>query len=328
MNKNYYTWRRSLYGAIIALGCSFLGAECYAQESVNPCQMNTSMSGGQNAQNGGTHDIGNSGFNYEMWTQSSNGGSASMQYTAEKGKFQFKANWNNPDDLLVRIGLYWGQQGTTPKYTELNGDLHCDFNFDYSGTGGGYNYIGIYGWTRTPNEVEYYIVENTFFGSTQQQQGLYWDARNGSKGTYTMDGDTYELLVGTRTGSSISGNSTFTQVYAVRKTARKCGHISVSAHMREWSKKGVTLGQLYDCKFLCEAGGGSGSFDMKYGNIWIGESEYVEIHLNQQSQKDHTRAYSLFQAKLKLKTTTRVVTNSVIMILMIKTKLVNTVKMV
>ena len=257
------------------------------ETTIDPCQMTTSMSGGQKAQNGGTHDIGNSGFNYEMWTNSGN--NASMEYKAEKGKFQFKANWNNPDDLLCRIGLYWG---TGPKPSQLDGDLHCDFNYEIGqgSSGGGYNYIGIYGWTKAPNEVEYYIVENTFFGSTTKQQGLYYGAN--SRGTYTLDGETYEVFTGTRTGPSISGNSTFTQVFAVRKSIRKCGHISISEHMRKWEEKGwVTLGQLYDCKFLCEVGSGSGSFDMKYGNIWIGEasgggSEVVTPPVEQKPYKE------------------------------------------
>ncbi|MEE3484456.1 MAG: sialate O-acetylesterase [Bacteroidales bacterium] len=238
--------------------------------SIDPCQMNTSMSSGQTATNG-RRPIGN-GFDLEMWAQSQQG-STSMQYTTKEGQFQFKANWNNPDDLLCRIGLFWDNG---PKPSQLKGDIHCDFNYSYTGTGGGYHYIGVYGWTKKPNETEYYIVENTFNGNTKQADGLYWDARpeNGGsdKGTYKLDGDTYRLLVGKRTGSSISGNSTFTQVYAIRQNARKCGHVSVSAHMREWEKKGVTLGELHDCKFLCEVGGGSGSFDMKYGNIWVGDA--------------------------------------------------------
>jgi len=150
---------KRLFGAIAA---SLLLAP-NAAYAVDPCEMNSSMNGGQRAQNGGTHNIAG-GFNYEMWTNSGN--NASMEYTSQEGQFQFKANWNNPDDLLCRIGLYWG---TGPKPDELDGDLHCDFNYDMTGTGGGYNYIGIYGWTKVPNEVEYYIVENTFFGNTQKQ---------------------------------------------------------------------------------------------------------------------------------------------------------------
>ena len=267
MEKRILHLRRHIMSGVI-MAAAFLSAT--TASAVDPCSMTTSMSGGQRAQNGGTHDIAG-GFNYEMWTNSGN--NASMEYAAQEGMFQFKANWNNPDDLLCRIGLYWG---TGPKPSQLDGDLHCDFNYEIGqgSSGGGYNYIGIYGWTKAPNEVEYYIVENTFFGSTSKQQGLYYGAN--SRGTYSLDGDTYEVFTGTRTGPSISGNSTFTQVFAVRKSIRKCGHISISEHMREWEKRGwVTLGQLYDCKFLCEVGSGSGSFDLKYGNIWIGDSEYV-----------------------------------------------------
>ena len=256
--KNY---SKRLFGAIAA-SVVLASNSAFA---IDPCQETSSMSGGQRAQNGGTHNIAG-GFNYEMWTNSGN--NASMEYTAEDGKFQFKANWNNPDDLLCRIGLYWG---TGPRPNELDGDLHCDFNYDFTGTGGGYNYIGVYGWTKVPNEVEYYIVENTFFGSTAKQQGLYYGANKVS--SYTIDGEgSYDLYIGTRTNApSISGTSTFKQVFAVRSTPRKCGHISISEHMRNWTNH-VTLGQLYDCKFLCEVGSGSGSFDLKYGNVWIGSS--------------------------------------------------------
>ncbi|MCQ2198382.1 MAG: glycosyl hydrolase family 8 [Paludibacteraceae bacterium] len=243
--------------------------------AVDPCGSFSSMSGGTQAQNGGTHDISGTPFNYEMWTETKNpGSSSSMTYKADKDKFQFQARWSNdPNDLLCRIGLYWGG-GNTPRYSDLNGDLHCEFNFEKSGSGGGYNYIGVYGWTKSPTEVEYYIVENCFFNSNEKQQGNYWNSN--PAGSYTMDGDTYELRTGTRTGPSISGNSTFTQIYAIRRTQRKCGHVSISAHMREWEKKGLKLGQLYDCKFLCEVGAGTGSFDLKYGNVWVGSAEGAE----------------------------------------------------
>ena len=266
MSRKTQKLRRVLTGALTVGALTFSGFNVFA---VDPCEMNLEMKVNQNAQNGGTHDIPGTPYNYEMWTNSP-GGSNTMTYSANEDYFQFHAKWSNPDDLLCRLGLYWG---TGPKPDELKGDLHCDFNYEVGqgSSGGGYNYICIYGWTKVPNEVEYYIVENTFFGSTAKQQGLYYNTS--SLGTYTMDGDTYELWKGTRTGPSISGNSTFTQVFAVRKSIRKCGHISISAHMRKWKEKGITLGQLYDCKFLCEVGSGSGSFDLKYGKIWVGDAD-------------------------------------------------------
>ncbi|MCQ2210602.1 MAG: glycoside hydrolase family 11 protein, partial [Paludibacteraceae bacterium] len=266
MNAKKFVMRRHLGGAVMAGAMFLLGLNAFAAD--DPCNMNISMQANQNAQNGGTHDINGTPYNYEMWTNS--GGNGSMKYFANEDYFQFHAEWNNPDDLLCRLGLYWG---TGPKPDELDGDIHCDFNYTIGqgSSGGGYNYICIYGWTKVPNEVEYYIVENTFFGSTQQQQGLYYGANK--RTTYTIEGEgTYDLWIGTRTNApSISGTSTFTQVFAVRTSPRTCGHISVSEHMRHW-KGNVTLGQLYDCKFLCEVGSGSGKFDLNYGKMWIGDA--------------------------------------------------------
>ena len=82
------------------------------------------------------------------------------------------------------------------------------------------------------------------------------------------------MYTGTRTNApSITGTSTFTQVFAVRSSARTCGHISVSEHFKNWEKAGVQLGGLYDCKILCEAGGGTGSIEYTYATMYIGEPE-------------------------------------------------------
>ena len=164
----------------VIMAAAFLSAT--TASAVDPCSMTTSMSGGQNASNG-RRPIGN-GFDLEMWAETQQG-SASMQYATAEGQFQFKANWNNPNDLLCRIGLYWG---SGPKPDELDGDLHCEYNYDFTGNGGGYNYIGVYGWTKPPQEVEYYIIENTFFGNTRKQEGLYWNTSQ--RGSYELDGDT------------------------------------------------------------------------------------------------------------------------------------------
>ena len=92
----------------------------------DPCGTFSSLNGGTTATNGGgNHNISGTDYGYEMWTNS--GQSASMKYGVKDGVFQFTANWNNPDDLLCRIGLYWG---TGPKPSELKGDIHCDFNHD------------------------------------------------------------------------------------------------------------------------------------------------------------------------------------------------------
>lgn len=270
MNRKTHKLRRMCTGVLTVGALAFSGLNAFAED---PCDMNLTMQANQNAQNGGTHDISGTPYNYEMWTNSGN--NALMKYYANADYFQFHSEWNNPDDLLCRLGLYWG---TGPKPDELDGDIHCDFNYSIGAgsSGGGYNYICVYGWTKVPNEVEYYIVENTFFGSTSKQQGLYYGANKVS--SYTIDGEgSYDLYIGTRNNApSISGTSTFTQVFAVRTSPRTCGHISVSEHMRHW-KGNVTLGQLYDCKFLAEVGSGSGSFDLHYGKMWVGDADINAI---------------------------------------------------
>ena len=49
-----------------------------------------------------------------------------------------------------------------------------------------FSYIGIYGWTKTPL-IEYYIVDDYFEGAPAYAYG------GNKKGTYTLDGDTYDL---------------------------------------------------------------------------------------------------------------------------------------
>ncbi len=47
----------------------------------------------------------------------------------------------------------------------------------------------------------------------------------------------------------------------MRQNQRKCGTISITEHFKAWEKAGVSLGNLYECEFLCEAGGGTGWFE-------------------------------------------------------------------
>ncbi|MCR5496808.1 MAG: glycoside hydrolase family 11 protein, partial [Paludibacteraceae bacterium] len=127
-----------------------------------------------------------------------------------------------------------------------------------------YSYIGIYGWTKNPL-TEYYIVDDSFGGG-----GNFYGAQD--KGTYTVDGVKYTLKVGTRVNApSIDGTQTFTQIFAVRSSYTNCGTINVTEHFKAWEDKGVTLGGVYDCKFLCESGGGQGSIEYSYASMcWKG----------------------------------------------------------
>ncbi|MBO4735114.1 MAG: glycoside hydrolase family 11 protein, partial [Paludibacteraceae bacterium] len=95
-----------------------------------------------------------------------------------------------------------------------------------------------------------------------------------NKGTYTVDGVTYTLKVGQRNNApSIEGTSTFQQVFAVRSSYQTCGTINVTEHFKNWEKLGVKLGGIYDCKILCEVGGGSGSIEYTCASMsWKGQN--------------------------------------------------------
>jgi hypothetical protein len=60
----------------------------------------------------------------------------------------------------------------------------------------------------------------------------------------------------------------FLQVVSVRKNARQCGHIDITAHFKKWEELGVKLGVLNEMKMLVEAGGEStGKIDFTYFSI-------------------------------------------------------------
>lgn len=233
----------------------------------DPCSMKTKYSGGKSVSGNVRQDVGN-GYHVEQWRD---GGGGDLTVFGGKADCAFKASWSNSGDYLARVGYYDGSN--SKKYTDL-GEIHAVYNYTKQGSGGGsYSYIGIYGWTRSPL-IEYYIVEDSF---TPNGGGMFWDqSRNGqaaTKGTYTVDGVTYTLKVGKRINQpSIDGTSTFDQVFAIRSSYQTCGHVNITEHFKNWEKLGVKLGGIYDCKILCEVGGGSGSVEYTCASMsWKGK---------------------------------------------------------
>jgi endo-1,4-beta-xylanase len=205
-------------------------------------------------------------YHYEMWTEGGSGNKLIWYGPTERGGAAFRAEWNEPNDYLGRIGYYWGNGGLFTTYK----NLYADFTYTRSGrnTAGNYSYIGIYGWSRNPSAadskeqlIEYYIVEDWF--------GNQWQDDNGPMGTgttqgtvmgsYTLDGATYSVHKSVRTNApSIDGNKTFTQYFSIRQTLRKTGTISITEHFKKWDEMNMKLGNMYECKFLVEAGAGTG----------------------------------------------------------------------
>lgn len=193
-----------------------------------------------------TGNVGSSPYHYEIWYQ---GGNNSMTYY-DNGTY--KASWSGTNDFLARVGFKYNEDKS---YEEL-GPIDAYFNWKKDGNAGGYNYIGIYGWTVDPL-VEYYIVDDWY-----NKPGAYLGQK---KGEITVDGDTYDIYQNTRVQQpSIKGTQTFPQYFSVRRNARSCGHIDITAHMKKWESLGMKMGKMYEAKVLVEAGGGTGSFDVTY----------------------------------------------------------------
>ena len=180
--------------------------------------------------------IPNSIYHYEIWYQQGNN---SMTYYPDGS---FSAEWNNSGDFLARVGLKYNSDKT---YQELS-PITADFKFTKQSGNANYSYIGIYGWTKEPLS-EYYITDD-WFG--------YRPVPGNKVGEITVDDDTYDIYTSTRQNapSILDYYTDFIQYFSIRRTARQCGHIDVTAHMKAWEKYGFK-GMLYEAKLLVEAGG-------------------------------------------------------------------------
>ena len=190
---------------------------------------------------------------YELYTVY---GNSTLTYYPDAS---FKLTWNNSGDALGQLGLKFGNHN---KRHQQIGHFAADYKFTKKGNAGSYSYIGIYGWTGEQNMAEFYIVEDQFsyFAPYECTQ----------KGEYVVDGDTYVLYEGTRYNapSVFGAGKTFHQFFGVRKSFRQEGHVDITAHFQEWEKRGCTLGNLERVMVIAEAGGGQGSVDFTYVNIY------------------------------------------------------------
>ena len=236
----------------------------------DPCTHTTNYSGGTTITTNATKNIGN-GYHAELWRDTNTG---NMTVFGDSSDCAFKASWNNSGDFLARVGYF--DSLSTKKYSDL-GEIYAVYNYSKNGTGGSYSYIGVYGWTKNPT-IEYYIVDDTF---SPDSEDMFWGTEE--IGTYKVDGVEYTLMVGLRNNvPSILGNMSFKQVFAVRSSFQTCGKINVTEHFKNWEKLGVNIGNIYDCKLLCEVGGGSGSIEYTCASMsWKGQnSSFGKLNCN------------------------------------------------
>ena len=208
------------------------------------------LSGGtQHCSSNSTGNVGS--LSYSIWSSGSGGCITTYGVGAA-----YKATWNNAGDFLAGCGFQWNETQTYDQY----GTVSADYAYTKTGSGGGWSYIGIYGWSNNPL-IEFYIVDD-WFGSGPPTGG------GTLKGTFTVDGGTYKVYQHQQNNQpSIHGTTTFQQYFSVRQTARQCGHISLTEHFKEWASLGMPLGKMASARLLTEAGGGSGSIDYSSANM-------------------------------------------------------------
>jgi len=199
------------------------------------------------------------GIGYELWADS---GSNSATFYSDGS---FSCSFRNAKDYLCRSGLSFD---STKTHQQI-GQMKADFKLVKQGIQNvDYSYVGIYGWTRSPL-VEFYIVDNWL---SQYRPGDW--VGNKKHGDYTIDGAQYTVYENTRYGPSIDGNTQFKQYFSIRKQARDCGTINITAHFNQWEKLGMRLGKMHEAKVLGEAGstgsGTSGTADFPYAKVYIG----------------------------------------------------------
>lgn len=197
---------------------------------------------------GAKGDVGNSGFQYELWHSE---GSGSLTYY-DNGTFS--AEWSGSQDFIARVGLRYAESKNFDEF----GNFSADFKFTKSGSAD-FSYIGVYGWTDNPR-ADYFILEDWFSEPNPEYLGE-------KKGEITVDGDTYDIYSFKQNKLYVQGDVNYPTFYSVRRTPRQCGHIDITAHFKKWTELGLNLGKMNEVMMVAEAGNGSATIDFTYFNV-------------------------------------------------------------
>jgi len=196
-------------------------------------------------------------YYWELWNQNSKG-TACM--TLGSGG-SFSGRWSGIENYLARRGRKYNETQTHQQIGTINVKYNCDYK---PSTSAGNSYLAIYGWTVDPM-VEYYIIEDWRNWNPSK------DNSKQPKGSFTIDGSSYEIVQTTRTQQpSIKGTATFPQFFSIRTTTRNSGSIQVSEHFKKWESLNMKMGKMYEVSFVVEGYQSSGSFDFKELEVNVG----------------------------------------------------------
>ena len=210
----------------------------------------------------------------------------------------FKAEWEKAGDYIAGVGFFYDKE-TGVDYTTKN--YAVDYKYTKTGSAQ-YSYIGAYGWTTNPL-VEFYIIDDWYSKPSEQYIGEKF-------GEITVDGAKYTIHAYLRQQEPIdfdpSNPQTYVQIVSVRDSARQCGHINISAHLKKWnelftgqtkqlrgSKGGgsasLKLGKITKVLFMTEAvGNATGSIDFTYFNMEENASSSSEVIESSSSSEEES----------------------------------------
>lgn len=195
---------------------------------------------------------------WEIWSNTGKGELVTYSTTA------FSAIWDEAGGYLGRMGYEWGNAAVP--YESL-GTITAQFVANKSGSGGDvYSYVGMYGWSSNPC-VEWYVIEDSFKGMPVNPgtTTLKTDQLKLDDGEYNV----YTRPTEGNGGTRCNGETSWIQYYSIRKTARRCGEISLTAHFDAWKGLQMPLGDLLEAKILVEVGGGKGRVDFPVANVMV-----------------------------------------------------------
>lgn len=204
------------------------------------------------------------GFRYELWNQNAEGNAC---MTLGEGAL-FSGEWDGILNYLARRGLGYDQ---TQEHQEI-GRFYATYDCDYNpSSASGNSYLSIYGWSVDPL-IEYYIVEDWRNWIPSMAAGVT------SKGSFTVNGSTYDVYENTRVQQpSIVGTATFQQYFSIRRDERNSGTIDISEHFDQWASLGMNLGKLHEVSFVVEGYQSQGSFAFTALDIFLSDNPILGI---------------------------------------------------
>ncbi|MCL2034151.1 MAG: glycoside hydrolase family 11 protein [Oscillospiraceae bacterium] len=179
---------------------------------------------------------------HQNWTSDLGNGPISGTRTGNQGTVTFNGNLSTGN-----FTVSWRTSPTNSGYNNLQGlgwstgtsSRRIGYNlgvFNHTSGSNGCTYGCVYGWARSPQLYEYYVVDNWV---------NYGNTSGSHRGSLTSDGGTYNIYTESTNGPNINGSGPFFKIKSVRTSQRPTGQnnvVTFQNHINAWaSQAGVSL---------------------------------------------------------------------------------------